>query len=78
MLSFQEMRDRTNYMIEMIRRSAIDETVEQFKAAATKYYTDGYDNGETVKLIHELESLGVDSSVIFDIEWDIREQCGAV
>ena len=78
MLTFQGMRDRTNYMMESIRRSAIDETLKQFKTAATKYYTDGYDNGETVKLIHELESFGVDSGVIFDIEWEIREQCGAV
>ena len=78
MLSFQEMRARTNYMCEMIRRAAIDETIEKFKAAATRYYTDGYDNGETVKLIHDLEDLGVDGEVIFEIEWEIREQCGAV
>jgi len=78
MLSFQGMRDRVNYMMESIRQSAINETVEKFKAAATRYYTDGYDNGETVKLIHELEELGVDPGVIFDIEWEIRKQCGAV
>lgn len=74
MLTFQAMREKTAYMMEEMRRSAIDTTVEQFKAAARRYYERGYDDGETVRLIHELEELGVDPDVIFDMDWEIREE----
>ena len=38
MNTLQGMMMRTNYMIEEIRRSAIDETIEKFKQAARHYY----------------------------------------
>ena len=72
MLTFQAMREKTAYMMEEMRRSAVDVTVKQFKAAARRYYERGYDEGQTVRLIHELEELGVDPDVIFDMDWEIR------
>ena len=52
-------------------------TVKELEAMGYKAcgstWTQGYDNGETVKLIHQLEDLGVDPEVIFDIDFAIRE-----
>jgi hypothetical protein len=78
MLTFQGIMMRTQYITEQLRRNAIDETLEQFKTAARAYYTNGYDNGETVKLIKELESLGADMDVVYDIDYNIREECKEV
>lgn len=72
-MTIQGMRMKTEWMIEEMRRRAIDETMKQFVSAAHTYYSQGYDNGETVKLIHQLEDLGVDPEVIFDIDFAIRE-----
>lgn len=38
MNTLQGMMMHTNYMIEEIRRSAIDETIEKFKQASRHYY----------------------------------------
>lgn len=78
MLSFQGMRMRTEYMMERIRQDAIAETVAKFQDAARRYYTQGCDSGETVKLIKDLEELGVSQDVVFELEWQIREECGSV
>ena len=75
MFTLSTMSLKTNAMMEQIRLNAINYTIEQFKEAARNYYTNGYDNGETVKLIHELEELGVDDDYIFDLDWNIREEC---
>ena len=72
-MTIQGMRMKTEWMMEEIRRRAIDETMKQFVSAAHTYYSQGYDNGETVKLIHQLEDLGVDPEVIFEIDFAIRE-----
>ena len=75
MLTFQGMRMRTNYIMEQLRINAIDSTLKKFMSAAEAYYTNGYDNGETVKLIKELESLGANMDIVYDIDYDIRERC---
>ena len=75
MLTFQGMRMRTAYMMEVIRQEAIEETLEKWKVALKNYYTIGYDNGESVKLYKELERLGADTEQLFDIDFEIRETC---
>ena len=63
MNTLQGMMMRTNYMIEEIRRSAIDETIERFKQASRHYYETSEGGADTTKYIHELVKLGVDIGV---------------
>lgn len=73
MLSFQGMQMRTDYMIEQMRRDAIDLTHGKWVAAVENYYRNGCDNGESVRYYKELVNLGVSSEVLMDEEFDIRE-----
>lgn len=73
MMTLQGMMLRTQYMMEQIHRNAVDYTIEEMKKALRAYYENGYDNGESVKWIKEAEKLGVDSDLIFDIDFEIRE-----
>ena len=61
-------------MMEELRRQAINETFEQWKEATRKYYTQGYDSGETTKLYKELERLGANIDILFDTDLEIREE----
>lgn len=72
--TFQGIQMMVDYITEEIRQRAIDDLVEKFKVAARKYYTDGYDSGETVNLIKQLEDLGVGMDVIIDMDFDIRDE----
>lgn len=74
MRTFQGMRMRTDWMMEQLRRQAIDETWKKWEAAAFNYYRQGYDNGESVKLIKELERLGANSEAIIDRDLEIRDE----
>lgn len=74
MMTLSRMAMRTNYMIEQMRINAINETFEQWKEATRKYYEQGYDNGETTRLYKELERLGMDMDVVFDTDYEIREE----
>lgn len=74
MLTFQGMRMKTEYMMEQIRRNAIDQTVEQFKAATRHYYETCEGGAEVTRLVKELEKLGANMDAVFDIDWDIREE----
>lgn len=77
MNTLQRMMMRTNYMIEEIRRSAIDETIEKFKQASRHYYETSEGGADTTKYIHELVKLGVDMEYIVDIDLQIRDEvCG--
>ena len=77
MNTLQGMMMRTNYMIEEIRRSAIDETIDKFNQAARHYYETSDGGADTTKYIHELEKLGVDMEYIVDIDLQIRDEvCG--
>lgn len=72
-LTFQGMRIKTEYIMEQMRRDAIDYTMQQFVEADRRYYEQGYDNGEAVKLIKELERLGADMEAVTDIDLSIRD-----
>ena len=74
MMTLQGMRERTAWMMEKMRRDAIDEEFETFKKACRNYYKAGCDNGELTASIKKLEGLGVSMDVIFDEEWKIREE----
>lgn len=50
MNTLQGMMMRTNYMIEEIRRSAIDETIEKFKQAARHYYETSDGGADTTNI----------------------------
>lgn len=73
-MTLQGLRMRTEYMMAVIREQAVEDTLKKFKAAAEAYYRNGYDNGETVKLVHELERLGVDPEYVFELDFDIRDR----
>lgn len=64
---------RTNWMMEQIRANAIEATIAEFEKACHNYYKNGYDNGESAKLVKELMDLGVDLDYITDIEFSIRD-----
>lgn len=69
--NLMDLTMKTHYMMEHIRRRAIDDTLEKFKVAARNYYTQGYDNGETVKLVKELEELGANMDMVAELDIDI-------
>lgn len=77
MFTIQGLMMKTEAMMEQMRRDAIDQTLEQFKEASRRYYTQGYDNGEAVALIKELEKMGANMEVVVDIDLSIRDEvCG--
>jgi len=77
MFTIQGLMMKSEAIMEQIRINAIEHTFEQFKEAARRYYTQGYDNGESVALIKELERLGANMEVVFDTDLDIRDEvCG--
>lgn len=78
MQTLQELRMRTAYMMEEMRRRAIDETLEKFKVADRHYYETSEGGADTTKYIKELEELGVNMECIIEIDLQIRDEvCGA-
>lgn len=78
MQTLQELRMRTAYMMEEMRRRAIDETLEKFKVAVRHYYETSEGGADTTKYIKELEELGVNMECIIEIDLQIRDEvCGA-
>ena len=51
MQTLQELRMRTAYMMEEMRRRAIDETLEKFKVAARHYYETSEGGADTTKSV---------------------------
>ena len=74
MFTIQGMMMKTEYMMEQIRRNAIDATLEQFKVATRHYYETCEGGDEVTRLYKELEKLGANMDAVFDIDWDIREE----
>lgn len=74
MMTLQAMRQRTNWMMEQMRRDAIDQTLEEWKEATRRYYQNGCDNGETTRLYKELERLGANMDALIDIDFEIRDE----
>ena len=74
LITLQGMRQRTEWMMQEIQRQTVEETYAKWEEAARKYYRQGYDNGESVKLLKELESLGVDAEYLIERDLDIRDE----
>ena len=74
MMTLSAMSLRTEWMIEQIRRNAIDATFEAFKKAAKHYYETSEGGEEVTRLIHELEELGANYEVIIDTDLEIRDE----
>ena len=74
MFTIQGLMMKSEAIMEQIRINAIEHTFEQFKEASRRYYTQGYDNGEAVALIKELEKLGANMEVVFETDLNIREE----
>ena len=78
MFTLQSLMMKTEAMMEQIQVNAIEDTFEKFKEASRRYYTQGYDNGEAVSLIKQLEQLGANMEVVFDTDLNIRDEvCGS-
>lgn len=65
---------RTNAIINAIHNEAFNTTHHEWKKAVRRYYTQGYDNGETTRLYKELAHLGADMDELFDEDFAIREE----
>ncbi len=74
MITIQDLMLDTKAKMEQMRRNAIDDTFAKFKEASRRYYTQGYDNGETVALVKELEALGANMEMVFDEDLAIRDE----
>ena len=74
MMTLSAMSVRTAAMMEAIRMRAEADAWDRFDAAARNYYRQGYDSGELVAVIRELESYGADTEDILDRELAIREE----
>ena len=77
-MTMSRMAMKTAWMMEEMRRNAIDTTFETYKRLIRDYYINGYDasEGELDKTIRELERLGANMDVILDTEFEIREELG--
>ena len=77
MRTFQGMRMNVDYMMEQMRRNAIDSTFEKFKEADRRYYETSEGGDEVTKLIKELEELGANMEYVIEIDLQIRDEvCG--
>ena len=77
-MTMSRMAMKTAWMMEEMRRNAIDTTFETYKRLIRDYYINGYDasEGELDKTIRELERLGANMDVLLDTEFEIREELG--
>lgn len=73
-MTLSTMVMRTNYMMETMRQRAIEDTLEQFKAADRHYYETCYGGKEVTRLIHELENLGVSDEYLNELDLSIRDE----
>lgn len=74
MFTLQGLMMKSEAIIEQIRINAIEDTFDKFKEASHRYYTQGYDNGEAVSLIKQLEQLGANMEAVFDTDLSIRDE----
>jgi hypothetical protein len=74
MFTIQGLMMKTEYMMEQIRRNAIDDTIEKFKVACRHYYETSEGGDETTRLYKELEKLGANMEAVWEIDWSIRDE----
>lgn len=74
MYTLSEMSLKTEWMMEQIRRNAIDTTFEEFKKASKHYYETCEGGQEVTRLYHELEELGANMDVVVDVDMEIRDE----
>ena len=74
MRTFQETRMSVDYMMEQMRRNAIDSTFEKFKEADRHYYETCEGGDEVTKLIKELEALGANMEYVIEVDLQIRDE----
>lgn len=74
MRTLQEMKMKTEYMMEQMRINAINDTLEKFKEVAKHYYETSEGGKEVTKLIKELEELGANMEYVTEIDLQIRDE----
>ena len=73
-MTFQAMRMKTDWMMEQMRRAAIDSVFEKFKAADRHYYETCEGGDEVTRLYRELEELGANIDVVVEEDLKIRDE----
>ena len=73
MFTLQGLMMKTDYMMEEIRRRAVDDTLARFQTADRHYYETCEGGAEVTRLIHELEDLGVDPEWLVEEDLRIRD-----
>ena len=74
MRTLQDMKMKTEYMMEQMRINAINDTLEKFKEAAKHYYETSEGGKEVTKLIKELEELGANMEYVTEVDLQIRDE----
>lgn len=74
MRTLQDMKMKTDYMMEQMRINAINDTFEKFKEAARHYYETSEGGKEVTKLINELEELGANMEYVIVTDLQIRDE----
>jgi hypothetical protein len=74
MRTLQDMKMKTEYMMEQMRINAINDTFEKFKEAARHYYETSEGGKEVTKLINELEELGANMEYVIVTDLQIRDE----
>ena len=77
-MTMSRMAMKTEWMMEQMRRDAIDSTFETFKKLIREYYINGYDasEGKLDETIRELERLGANMEAVLEAEFEIRDELG--
>ena len=73
MFTLQGMRMKTEYMMEQMRISAINETFEKFKEADQHYYETSEGGDIVTNLIKELQELGANMEYVIETDLQIRD-----
>ena len=74
MRTLQDMKMKTEYMMEQIRINAINDTFEKFKEATRHYYETSEGGKDVTKLIKELEELGANMEYVIEVDLQIRDE----
>lgn len=73
MKTLQQMRAKANYIAANIEQEATKYLIEKYKRLCAEYWKTGNGAGEINALYHELESRGVNSGYLDQLDDDIYE-----